>query len=232
MKNLNLSLSAIFAVFLFASCQSPYMVKHPVAAGDTYYLYVNHSSDKFNEIGNVEGETSQDDEMVCHARGFPLGTFLEIKSLESKKSVVVTVTGRPKENVVSLPKAVFEKIDNLNKSRVRARIKVVNKKLAKSYEVQKEEQIEDETKEEIKGEESKAVETNKFYSLELASFGDLESAKSYQNSVSAETYILKDEDAVAPYSVRFGRFSTKKEAEESKTTNFPNIDATIIEVTE
>lgn len=208
MKKLSIiiALSLVFVAIL-SSCESPYMIKHPISPGDTYYLYATFYGDEFEGKDSADGSKFSNSEMTCAARGFPFGTMLEIQSLETGKKVVVKVTDRPGKNVVDISKKAFLEIDNPDKGKIRAKIKVVEK-------------------EEI------VVEKEKSYAIELGSFDDLESAKKFQESQNIETYIFAVKGSKGVYSVRYGRFPSKEEADKYKSSNFPGVDAVVVEVAE
>jgi rare lipoprotein A len=213
---------------IFISCESPYMVKHPVSPGDTYYLYATFYGDEFEGRQSADGSTFSNSGMTCAARGFPFGTMLEVQSLETGKSVTVTVTDRPGKNVIDLSKKAFLEIDNPEKGKIKAKIKVVQKDINEPALAQKSEDVKpEETKK-----DEKPVETGKFYAIQLAAFSDFENAKKFQESQSTETYILKVQGTGDIYRVRYGRFSSREEAENYKASNFSGTEAIVVEVVE
>lgn len=112
MKNI---LAVLIFASVFISCESPYMVKHPVSEGDTYYLYA------------VSTYSADTEDLTCAARGFPFGTYLEVQSISSGKKVTVKVTKRPEKNVVDLSKQAFSQIENDEKGRIEVRVTVTRK---------------------------------------------------------------------------------------------------------
>lgn len=204
------------------------MVKHPVSPGDTYYLYATFYGDEFEGRQSADGSTFNNSGMTCAARGFPFGTMLEVQSLETGKSVTVTVTDRPGKNVVDLSKKAFSEIDNTDKGKIKAKIKVVEKSVSHPGSVEKSEEVKQEP---VKNEE-KPVEAGKFYAIQLAAFSDFENAKKFQESQSTETYILKVQGTGDIYRVRYGRFSSREEAENYKASNFSGTEAIVVEVVE
>lgn len=198
--------------FIFAACESPYMVKHPVSLGDVYYLYATYYGGDFNGKKAADGSTFNENEMTCAARGFPFGTHLLVQSVDTGKSVVVKVTDRPGKNVIDLSKKSFSMIDEQSRGKIRVKVKVVNKSESKTQS------------------ESVAVEKPVFYAIELASFDDLEKAKGFQKTLKVESYIFAVKDTV--FKVRFGRFAEKDEAEKSLNENLKGIKAQIVEVNE
>jgi rare lipoprotein A len=183
------------------------MIKHPVSPGDTYYLYVTFYGDEFEGKDSADGSKFSNSEMTCAARGFPFGTMLEIQSLETGKKVVVKVTDRPGKNVVDLTQTAFSQIDNPQKGKIRAKIKVVDKG-------------------------DVVIEETKSYAIELGSFNDLESAKKFQESQNTQTYIFAVKGSKNVYSVRYGRFTSKDDAENYRSSNFSDKEAIVVEIVE
>jgi rare lipoprotein A len=195
--------------FFFLSCESPYMVKHPVSAGDIYYLYATYYGDEFEGRQSADGSTFSQNELTCAAKGFPFGTMLEVRSISTGKKVLVKVTDRPGKNVVDLSKTAFGEIEDLSKGKVRVKVKVVNRKSA------------------VKSKNRK-TETDLFYTLQVLKFDNLEDAKKGEAEMNHDCYILSKEDK---YYVRCGSFSNKNEAEKYKNENFPdNKDAVVVEM--
>lgn len=223
-----IALSFIF-IAVFVSCESPYMIKHPVSSGDTYYLYVTFYGDEFEGRQSADGSKFSNSEMTCAARGFPFGTMLEIQSLDTGKKVIAKVSDRPGKNVVDLTQTAFAQIDSPEKGKIKAKIKVVDKNAVQPVADQK---SDDNVKQdEVKVEEA-PIESGKFYSIQLAMFNDLEDAKKFQESQSVDSYILKVSDSIGSYHIRCGRFASKEEAENYKTSNFSGMDAIVVEVVE
>ncbi len=191
------------------------MIKHPVSAGDTYYLYATS-----------DGNGS---ELTCSARGFPEGTYLEVQSISTKKSVTVKVTGRPLKNVIDLSQKAFAEIDSIQSGRIKVKITVTGKTdLAVSEETKPEE-----VKTEVKAPEAPVKEKNDiFFTVQLAAFVDLESAKAFSTGLKIESYIFVVKDSKELYRVRSGRFPSKEEAEKFKSDNCSNMEAIVVEVTE
>jgi rare lipoprotein A len=211
------------------------MIKHPVSPGDTYYLYATFYGDEFEGKQAADGSTFSNSGMTCAAKGFPFGTVLEVQSLETGKSVIVTVADRPGKNVVDLSKKAFSEIDNPDKGKIKAKIKVVEKSVSQLAPVEKNEEVQQEP---VKNEaepvknEDKQVESGKFYTVQLGAFSDFENARKFHESQSAETYILKVPGTGDIYRVRSGRFSTREEAENYKESNFSGTEAIVVEVVE
>lgn len=203
----------IFLVFfLFAACESPYMIKHPVSVGDVYYLYATYYGGDFNGKKAADGSIFNENEMTCAARGFPFGTHLLVQSVGTGKSVVVKVTDRPGKNVIDLSKKSFSMIDDQSRGKIRVKVKVVNKSESKTQS------------------EPVAAEKSVFYTIELASFDNLEKAKEFQKTLKVESYIFAVKNSV--FKVRFGRFTEKDEAEVSLKENLKGVKAQIVEVNE
>ncbi|HOG44933.1 MAG TPA: RlpA-like double-psi beta-barrel domain-containing protein [bacterium] len=230
MKKVQFNIWLMISAFVLTviSCESPYMIKHPVSSGDTYYLYATFYGDEFEGKTAADGSKFSNGEMTCAAKGFPFGTALEVQSLETGKSVTVTVTDRPGKNVVDLSKKAFAEIDNPEKGKIKAKIKVVEKNLNEPSPAQKSEDVNPEG---VKNDE-KPVESGKFYAIQLAAFSDFENAKKFQESQSVETYILKVQGTGDIYRVRYGRFTSKDEAENYKASNFSGTEAIVVEVVE
>lgn len=219
---LNFLFSVVCAFCLIlasAACESPRVVNHPVSRGDTYYYYVTFYGDEYQGKTMANGETFSNDAMTCAAKGFPFGTVLEVQSLESGKKVEVTVTDRPGKEVVDLTAKAFEAIDDMSKGKIRAKIKVVGLSegapkaaAAAAEESEKAKEEKNEPKEEQKAEETPKEEAKKevFYAITLATFGDIEAAKSYQSEVKEEnTYIFTKD---GKFEVRYGRYASEDEA--------------------
>jgi len=205
--------SLFLLLFLFfASCESPYMIKHPVSLGDVYYLYATYYGEDFNGKKAADGSTFNENEMTCAARGFPFGTYLLVQSVDTGKSVVVKVTDRPGKNVIDLSKKSFLIIDDQSRGKIRVKVKVVNNS---------ESSIQT---------EPVAVEKSVFYAIEFASFENLEKAKEFQKTLKVESYIFAVNDSV--FKVRFGRFADKDEAQKSLKENLKGKKAEIVEVNE
>lgn len=219
-----------FALLLFAlamvSCESPRLVKHPVSLGDVYYYYATYYDDKFVGKGMANGEAFSNDAMTCAAKGFPFGTVLEVQSLDTGKKTEVVVTDRPGKNGLDLTKKAFGEVDDLGRGRFRAKVKVIGvakdaKPAPKKEEkVQEEPKKQEESKQEEKEQPEKKAETKAepektvSYTIVLAAFGDMESAKTYQSSIpEADTYIFTSD---GKFEVRYGRYSAKEDAEADK----------------
>ena len=208
----------IFVVFLSISCTSPQAIRHPVAKGDTYFYYATFYGDEYQGKTMANGEAFSNDAMTCAAKGFPFGTVLEVKSLDSKNSVRVTVTDRPGDEVIDLTQKAFGEIDRMEKGKIRVKIKVVelsdgvgNAAAEPEKSVAKEETPKE--KAVTKSEElKKAEEPEKqlFYAISLASFGNIDGAKSYQGEIKEEnTYIFAKD---GKFEVRYGRYTSESEA--------------------
>ena len=244
MLKLPLVLCAVFFIVLFAGCESPRVVKHPVSRGDTYYYYVTFYGDEFNGRNMANGEPFSNDGMTCAAKGFPFGTVLEVQSLDTGKKVEVTVTDRPGKEVIDLTKKAFDTIDNASKGKIRAKIKVVG--LAESApkavpaaasepeknaeEEKKTEPEEEKTKEEKESEKAAPKETKKdvSYTIVLAAFGNIDAAKNYQNGIKEDTYIFTSD---GKFEVRYGRYTSKEDAE-ADINKFSWKDAEIVTIEE
>ena len=219
----------LFAVGQFFSCESPYMVKHPVSPGDTYYLYASFYSDEFNGRTSADGSVFSNGEMTCAARGFPFSTYLEVQSIDTGKKVTVKVTDRPGKNVIDLSKTAFSNIDSIEKGKIKIKVTVVEKPAESAQS-------------EVKTEESKAQpeppekkETAKsgvFYTVQLGAFPDLESAKKFSEGLKIDSYIFVVKDSKELFRVRSGRFSSKDDAQKFKSDNCSNMEAIEVEVTE
>ncbi len=210
-----------FCLFIFfVSCESPYMVRHPVSAGDTYYLYATYYGDEFEGRQAADGSTFSQSEMTCAARGFPFGTMLEVKSIATGKKVVVKVTDRPGKNVVDLSKAAFEKIDDLSKGKIRVKVKVVKRGAAQASQKRDPGSVPEKVSEQKTG----------HYTLQVYRFGDLEIAKEIETGLNLDCYIFAKDGF---YFVRCGSFTTRKEAEQFKNEHFSDEkDAVVIEMSD
>lgn len=219
----------LFAVLQFLSCESPYMVRHPVSAGDTYYLYASFYSDEFNGRTSADGSAFNNGEMTCAARGFPFSTYLEVQSIDTGKKVTVKVTDRPGKNVIDLSKAAFSDIDSIGKGKIKVKVTVVEKPAAP-------------VQPDVKTEESKAgpesakktgtAKSGVFYTVQLGAFPDLDSAKKFSEGLKIDSYIFVVKDSKELFRVRSGRFSSKNDAEKFKSDNCSNMEAIVVEVTE
>lgn len=209
-----------FVLFILFSCESPYMIKHPVEKGDRYYLYATFYGEEFNGKEAADGSKFDSSQMTCAARGFPFSTFLEVKSLETGKKVVVKVTDRPGKNVVDLSKAAFLKIDNPDKGKIKVAITVVDGDAP--------EQVQETQDPDKSGDEAKRTS----YTIHLAFFENIEEAKKFAESLSFETYIFVQKDVKEMYAVRTGRFETKEEAQDYKKSKFSDVKAEIVEIAE
>lgn len=223
MKKLKLlktaSLFIFFLIFSF-SCESPYLVKHPVSAGDVYYLYATYYADQYEGKGTANGEIFSNDKLTCAAKGFPFGTLLEVQSLSTKKRIEVVVTDRPGKNVVDLTKKAFGEIDSLEKGKIRVRIKVLALKSDDNSGKTAPQEVENGDRE---------SDAESFFTIQLASFENLELAKKFQQNQSVETYIFTSD---GKFRVRFGRYSTEEEAQKDRASKFSGSDAIIIQVEE
>lgn len=206
------------AVIQLISCESPYLVKHPVSSGDTYYLYASFYGDEFNGRKSADGSVFNNGEMTCAAKGFPFSTYLEVQSIETGKKVTVKVTDRPGRNVVDLSKAAFSEIDSLEKGRIKVKVTVVGKPAAP---VQSE-----------PVEKKKTAESGVFFTVQLGAFPDLESAKKFSEGLKIDSYIFVVKDSKELFRVRSGRFNSKGDAEKFKSDNCSNMEAIVVEVTE
>lgn len=209
----------LIVLFFVCACQSPYMIKHPVSAGDVYYLNATYYGGDFNGKKAADGSEFNENEMTCAARGFPFGTFLLVQSLETGNRAVVKVTDRPGKNVIDLSKKAFSVIDDLNKGRIRVKVKVVN---------------ENKKVEEGSGKQEKPVVVQKsssvIFTIELGSFDDIEKAKEFQKTLDIDSYIFAQNGSV--FKVRFGSFSSKKDAQKTINGKFNGKKVKIVEVDE
>jgi len=236
------SVSSILIVLLLgvlsAACESPYMIKHPVAVGDVYYLYATYYGDEYNGRGMANGEPFSNSAMTCAARGFPFGTVLEVYSIDTGDSVEVVVTDRPGKNVVDLTKSAFERISPLQAGKIRAKIKVVSltsdakqaenapaaqksgpkKQESKQEPAQESEQNESEERQAAGG--GSAAQEAGFYTISLNSFGSLNEAKNFQNVLDEDTFIYTEGST---FEVRYGKYDSKEKAEEDLKSKFSEV---------
>lgn len=236
---------ALFLSLLSVACESPRVVKHPVSKGDTYYYYVTFYGDEYNGKNMANGEPFSNDAMTCAAKGFPLGTVLEVQSLETGKKVEVTVTDRPGKEVVDLTTKAFGSIDSVSKGKIRAKIKVVGfaenapkaaslpAAAAKPENIPEdgENGIANESKEEKEPEKETPKEVKKeiFYVIVLAVFGNIDAAKAYQEEIKEEdTYIFTSD---GKFEVRYGRYASEEEAK-ADIGRFSWKDAEIVKIKE
>ena len=212
----------LFFVVFFSGCESPYMVKHPVSAGDVYYLNATYYGDDFNGKKAADGSVFNANEMTSAAKGFPFGTYLLVQSMATGNRVVVKVTDRPGKNVLDLSKKAFSVIDDQKKGKIRVKVKVVSE--LKNTDLNKAEAAE--VVEVDKKIESKAV----FYAIEFGTFDDLEKAKEFQKTLEVDAYIFAQNNTV--FKVRYGRFVSREEVEKTLKEKFSGKKANIVEVDE
>ena len=211
----------LFLFLFFSACESPYMVKHPVSPGDIYYLNATFYGGDFNGKKAADGSVFDENEMTCAARGFPFGTYLLVQSVKTGKSVVVKVTDRPGRNVIDLSKKAFSLVDDLSRGKIKVKVKVVERmSQVENREVSAQNEL---NKGNVEGQ-------TVFYTIELASFDDLEKAKEFQKTLGAESYIFAVKDSV--FKVRVGRFTTKDDAQKLLNEKFNGKKADIVEVNE
>ena len=237
-RSLLISAICVFcAISVFAGCESPRVVRHPVSRGDTYYYWATFYGDEYNGKTMANGEVFSNDAMTCAAKGFPLGTLLEVQSLDTGKKVEVTVTDRPGKEVVDLTVKAFGAIDNAPKGKIRVKIKVVGlaenaPEAAPASAAEPEKKAAEEKSEPAGNKEEKEapkeVEKKVFYVVSLATFGDIEAAKSYQNEIKEETYIFTRD---GKFEVRYGRYASEDEAK-AAVESFSWKDAEVVTVEE
>ena len=233
-KNISSFLIVLLFGILFAACESPYMIKHPVAVGDVYYLYATYYSDEYNGKGMANGEAFSNTAMTCAARGFPFGTVLEVYSIDTGDSVEVVVTDRPGKNVVDLTKSAFERIAPLQSGKIRAKIKVVSlssdakqaesKPVAQKSEPEKQDETaQEEPENKAPEQENKAEEETQeagYYTISLNSFGSLNEAKNFQNVLDEDTFIYTEGSS---FEVRYGKYDSKEKADEDLKSKFSEV---------
>jgi len=211
-------LSIISVLFFFLSCESPYMVRHPVSAGDAYYLYATYYGDEFEGRTAADGSAFSQNELTCAARGFPFGTMLEVKSLATGKKIVVKVTDRPGKNVIDLSKKAFSEIDDTSKGKIAVKVKVVNRSSVHTDSSKTAETVPDNV----------STGNRVAYTLQVYKFTDLDEAKKTESDLDLDCYIFAKEGA---YFVRCGSFSTKEEAQQLKNELFSDKkDVVIVEI--
>ena len=238
---LSLLFCAALLCILFAGCESPRVIKHPVSRGDTYYFYATFYGDEYNGKQMANGETFSNDAMTCAAKGFPFGTVLEVQSLDTGKKVEVTVTDRPGKEQIDLTVKAFEAIDNASKGKIRAKIKVVGlaekapKAATASAEPEKKAEENKPAQEEVQKEEKepekaapKEAKKEVTYAIVLAAFGNIDAAKNYQSGIKEDTYIFTSD---GKYEVRYGRYTSKEDAK-ADINNFSWKDAEIVTIEE
>lgn len=237
-KNIRRFLLAVLCTLCFCcvstACESPRVVKHPVSTGDTYYYWATFYGDEYNGKTMANGEAFSSDAMICAAKGFPFGTVLEVQSLESGKKVEVTVADRPDREVIDLTKKAFDAIDDAKKGKIKAKIKVVgfvkNTPKTESAPAEPEKAAEEKPEEkEPEKETPKEPEKTVFYAVTLATFGNFEAAKDYQNEIKEEnTYIFTND---GKFEVRYGRYASEDEAK-ADIERFSWKDAEIVKIEE
>lgn len=235
-KNISSLLIVLLFGVLFAACESPYMIKHPVAVGDVYYLYATYYGDEYNGRGMANGEPFSNSAMTCAARGFPFGTVLEVYSIDTGDSVEVVVTDRPGKNVVDLTKSAFERISPLQAGKIRAKIKVVsltsdakqaeNVPAEQKSEPEKQEPKQEAQEQEESGSEPAAAKEEtkeseaEFYTISLNSFGSLNEAKNFQNVLDEDTFIYTEGST---FEVRYGKYDSKEKADKDLESKFSEV---------
>ena len=208
----------LFLIYMFfsVSCESPYMVRHPVSPGDVYYLYATYYGDEFEGRETADGSIFSQNELTCAARGFPFGTYLEIASIDTGRKVVVKVTDRLGKNVIDLSRKAFGEIDDIRKEKIAVKVKVVDRdKVRHTSTVEK------------KADRSVSHESS-FYTVQVFSFGSIGDAKNAEKDLDLDCYIFSKDGR---FYVRCGGFATSKEAEKFRTEKLSDKkDAVIIEV--
>lgn len=194
-------------LFLIFSCSVPLHVEHPVARGDTYYLFATFYSDDYEGRETASGEVFDSEKQTCAAKGFPLGTLLEITNIDNGKKTLVRVNDRPGENVIDLSKKAFEDIAENSEGRIRVRITVLGS-----------------SSENVRYEEKKpdvAGATDLIYTVELRSFSQFDAAVKYKEKIgSKHLYIFADHGSRDIYRVRAGAFKNREEAEKFLSEEF------------
>ncbi|MFO7735572.1 MAG: septal ring lytic transglycosylase RlpA family protein [bacterium] len=195
-------------LFFIFSCTVPLHIDHPVARGDTYYLFATFYGDDYEGRKTASGDVFDPGKQTCAAKGFPLGTLLEITNIDNGKKTLVHVNDRPGENVIDLSKKAFSDIAEISEGRIRVRITVLGS--SDSGDVRYEEK-----KSDVAG-------VDLVYTVELMSFSQFDAAAKYKEKFGSEqVYIFADHGSRDIYRVRAGAFKNRKEAEKFLSEKFP-----------
>ncbi len=210
-----------FVLFLLvgAACTPPMYVRHPVAPGDTYFSWITWYGDGFSGRPTASGEPYDPAQYTCAAAGFPFGTLLEIRDMDTGKAVVVRVTDRPGDRVVDLTPAAFKALSPEQKGRLRGKVTVVG--------LPGENRL-------LRRNESGA--SARFFTVQLGAFSSLENARAFiktlEHDIADRTYIYLEQGNRALYRVRVGRFPDRASADSFKEQRIKGHEALVVEVVE
>jgi len=207
-------------LLLGIACAPPAHIRHPVAPGDTYFLWVARYSEDKAEEKTASSETYDPRQFTCAVDGFPFGTLLEVRNLDADTAVVVRVTDRSNQNIVFLTPRSFAMLSRQEGERVRGRVKVIG----------------------LPGENSllrrnESGEISHFFTIQLGAFSSFENARAFIGTLEKElsdgVYIYVEQGDRNLYRVRVGRFADRGSAEQvKKQWAQKGKEAVIVEVSE
>ncbi len=202
-------------LLIVAGCATPYAVHYPVAPGDRYFVPVTWYGDDFQGKKTASGALFDAGALTCAAHGFPFGTCLSVTNPETGDSVKVVVTDRPGAAVIDVTKAAFERIADIKKGRLYARVTVVsscngNKSLPDKKDRQQQYR----------------------YTVELVCYDSLEEAGTRLDALSSIPggYIFAPKYGEQRFCVRFSSFVSQKDARAFITSRLPGQGARVVTV--
>ncbi len=211
---------AVLAVCFACRCTPPHHIRHPVAPGDLYFMWVTWYGEDFKGRSTASGEPYDPSQFTCAAEGFPFGTLLEVRDMDGDKAVVVRVTDRPGKRVADLTPQAFRKLSpEEKKGRIRGKVTVVG----------------------LPGENSLLRRNapdggGRFFTVQLGAFSSLENARVFMESLekdlSCDAYIYIEQGDRALYRVRMGRFADRESAERFKEERLRGREALVVEISE
>ncbi len=212
-------LCAVFSACFVCGCTPPHHIRHPVAPGDLYFMWVTWYGEEFKGRSTASGEPYDPSQFTCAAEGFPFGTMLEVRDMDGDKAVVVRVTDRPGDRVVDLTPQAFKRLSPDQKGRIRGKVTVIGLPGENSL---------------LRRNEPQA--TGKFFSVQLGAFSSFDRARSFIASLGKDlsegAYIYVEQGDTTLYRVRVGRFPDRDGAERFREQYTKGHEAVVVEVSE
>ncbi len=194
-------------------------IRHPVAPGDTYFMWVTWYGEDFKGQATASGEPYDPSQFTCAAEGFPFGTLLEVRDMDGEQAVVVRVTDRPGDRVIDLTPQAFRRLSPEQKGRLRGKVTVIG----------------------LPGENSLLRRNDQagsgtFFSVQLGAFSSFERARSFvaslEKGLSDMAYIYVEQGEKTLYRVRVGRFADREGAERFREQHTKEHESVVVEVSE
>lgn len=207
---------SLLCFILLSSCEIPFLLKHPVEKGDSYYIYATYYGPEYKGKKTANEEQYKESDYTCAIKGMPFGTILEVENFNDGRKVVVRVNDRPEGNVIDLTPEAFGKIGDKDEGKLKVKVLVIGKYGENS----------------LLAKNDAPAPSSSFFVVQLGAFSKFEKAKDFRDKIGGDSYIYVKQGDSELYKVRTGKFQDKTAAQQYIEANLKGKDAIVVEVSE